>query len=185
MNNPLIFILDTLFDVVCFLFLARFILQASRANYNNPISQGIVKATDPVLRPIRMLVPSYRNLDFSALLAAWLIKILSHALSIGIASEYMPAPAYLIGIGLFDMLRLLLTVYWFALIIIIVLSFVAPGTYHPAAELLAQVTEPVLAPARRLIPPLGGLDFSPILVFMVLILVRDYLLPAIFTSLLT
>jgi YggT family protein len=97
----------------------------------------------------------------------------------------MPGPAYLIGIGLFEMLRLLLTVYWFALIVIIVLSFVAPGTYHPAAELLGQVTEPVLAPARRLIPPLGGLDFSPILVFMILILVRDYLLPAIFTSLLT
>jgi YggT family protein len=185
MNNPLVFIVDTLFGVVCFLFLARFILQASRANYNNPISQGIVRATDPVLRPMRMLVPSYRNFDFSALIAAWLIKILAHALTIGIASQYMPGPAYLIGIGLFEMLRLLLTVYWFALIVIIVLSFVAPGTYHPAAELLGQVTEPVLAPARRLIPPLGGLDFSPILVFMILILVRDYLLPAIFTSLLT
>ncbi len=83
------------------------------------------------------------------------------------------------------MLQLLLTVYWFALIVIIVLSFVAPGTYHPAAELLAQITEPILAPARRLIPPLGGLDFSPILVFMILILIRDYLLTAIFQTLLT
>ena len=104
-------------------------------------------------------------------------------MAIGIQSQYMPGLAYLFGIGLFDMLRLLLTVYWFALIVVIVLSFLAPGSYHPAAALLAQVTEPILAPARRLIPPLGGLDFSPILVFMILILVRDYLLPAIFTSL--
>ena len=89
------------------------------------------------------------------------------------------------AIGLYDVLRLLLTVYWFALIIVIVLSFLAPGSYHPAAALLSQVTEPILAPARRLIPPLGGLDFSPILVFMVLILIRDYLLQAIFTTLLT
>ena len=72
----------------------------------------------------------------------------------------MPGPGYLIGIGLFEMLRLLLTVYWFALIVVIVLSFVAPGIYHPAAELLAQITEPVLAPARRLIPSLGGLDLA-------------------------
>ena len=96
----------------------------------------------------------------------------------------MPGMIQLFGIGLFDTLRLLLTVYWFALIVVIVLSFLAPGSYHPAAALLSQVTEPILAPARRLIPPLGGLDFSPILVFMILILIRDYLLPAIFTSLL-
>jgi YggT family protein len=185
MSNPLVFILDTVFDVICFLFLARLILQASRADFYNPISQGIVKATDPILRPLRLLIPGYRNLDFSAFLIAWLIKVLAHTLSIGIQSQFMPSIAFLFGIGLFDTLRLLLTVYWFALIVVIVLSFIAPGSYHPAAALLTQVTEPILAPARKLIPPLGGLDFSPILVFMILILVRDYLLQAIFTSLLT
>ena len=185
MNNPLVFVVDTVFDVICFLFLARLILQASRAAFYNPISQGIVKATDPILRPMRLLIPGYRNLDLAAFLAAWLIKVLAHTLSLGIASQYMPGVVYLFGIGLFDVLRLLLTVYWFALIVVIVLSFLAPGSYHPAAALLGQITEPILAPARRLIPPLGGLDFSPILVFMILILVRDYLLPAVFTSLLT
>ena len=168
--NPLVFIVDTVFDVVCFLFLARLILQASRADFYNPISQGIVKATDPILRPLRMVIPGYRNLDFSAFLAAWLIKVLAHTMTIGIQSQYMPGMVQLFGIGLFDTLRLLLTVYWFALIVVIVLSFLAPGSYHPAAALLSQVTEPILAPARRLIPPLGGLDFSPILVFMILIL---------------
>ena len=64
------------------------------------------------------------------------------------------------------------------------MSFLAPSSYHPAALLLHQVTEPILAPARRLIPPLGGLDFSPILVFMVLILIRDFMLPELFNTLL-
>jgi len=185
MNNPLVFIVDTVFDVICFLFLARLVLQASRADFYNPISQGIVKATDPILKPMRMLIPGYRNLDFSAFLAAWLVKVLSHTLAIGIQSQFMPGIPYLIGFGLYDVLRDLLTVYWFALIVVIVLSFLSPGSYHPAAALLAQVTEPILAPARRLIPPLGGLDFSPILVFMVLYLVRDSLLPAVFTALLS
>jgi len=185
MNNPLVFIVDTVFDVVCFLFLARLILQASRADFYNPISQGIVKATDPILRPLRIVIPGYRNIDFAAFIAAWLIKVLAYTLSLGIQSQFMPGALSLFAIGLYDVLRLLLTVYWFALIIVIVLSFLAPGSYHPAAALLSQVTEPILAPARRLIPPLGGLDFSPILVFMILILIRDYLLKAIFATLLT
>ncbi len=184
MNNPLVYVIDTVFDVVCFLFLARLILQASRADFYNPISQGIVKATDPVLRPLRVVIPGYRNIDFAAFLAAWLIKVLGHTAALGIESQYMPGFGFLFVFGLFETLKLLLTIYWYALIIVIILSFLAPGSYHPAAALLVQVTEPILAPARRIIPPLGGLDFSPILVFMVLSLVRDYLLPAIFTTLL-
>jgi YggT family protein len=185
MNNAMVFVVDTLFDVVCFLFLARFILQASRADFYNPISQGIVKATDPVLRPLRIFIKGFRNLDIAAFLAAWLVQALAYALILTLSSEYTPGIGFLFGRALFDVLQLLLTVYWFALIVVIVLSFVAPGSYHPMAALLVQVTEPVLAPARRLMPPLGGLDFSPIVVFMLLILIRDYLLPAIFTSLLT
>jgi YggT family protein len=184
MNNPLAYVIDTVFDVVCFLFLARLILQASRADFYNPISQGIVKATDPVLRPLRVIIPGYRNIDFASFIAAWLVKVLAYALVIGIQAQFTPGIGTLFAVGLYDTLRLLLTVYWFALIFVIVLSFIAPASYHPAAVLLHQVTEPILAPARRLIPPLGGLDFSPILVFMILILVRDYLLKAIFESLL-
>ena len=185
MNNPIVFIIDTVFDVVCILFLARFILQASRADFYNPISQGIVKATDPVLRPLRMLIPGFRNLDFAAFIAAWMTKLLAHTLSIGIQSQFMPGALVLIGFGLFEVLQLLLSVYWWALIGVIVLSFLSPGSYHPGTALLAQVTEPILAPARKLIPPFSGLDFSPILIFLMLNLVREYLLPAIFTSLLT
>jgi len=182
MSNALAFIVNTIFDIVCFLFLARLILQACRADFYNPISQGVVKATDPLLKPLRLVIPGYRNFDTAAFVAAWLFKIIGFALVVAINAQYLPGIPYLIARGLFEVLQLLLTIYWFALIIVIVLSFVAPGTYHPAAALLHQVTEPILAPARRLIPPLGGLDLSPILVFMVLILVRDYLLPAVFTT---
>jgi YggT family protein len=182
-SSAVSFIINTIFDIVCFLFLARLILQASRADFYNPISQGVVKATDPFLRPVRMLIPGYRNFDIAALLAAWLTKSVSFALIVSLEADFVPGIPYMTVRGLFEVLRMLLTIYWFALIIVIVLSFIAQGTNHPAAVLLQQITEPILAPARRLIPPMGGLDFSPILVFMVLILVRDYLLPAIFNSL--
>lgn len=175
------FIITSLFDVVCFLFLARFALQASRADFYNPISQGVVKATDPLLKPMRILVPSFRNFDISAFLAAWLFKVIALALIIALNSQSLGI-LYLAGHGLLATLKLLLTIYQVSLIIVIVLSFLAPGTYHPAATLMSQIMEPIVAPARRLIPPFGGLDFSPILVFMVLILIRDYLLPAIFST---
>jgi YggT family protein len=183
MSNALAYVVNTIFDVVCFLFLARLILQACRADFYNPISQGIVKATDPFLRPLRLVIPAYRNFDTSAFLAAWVFEIIGFVLFLAVKSQYLPGAVSLVAYGLFELLRLLLSVYFFALIIVIVLSFIAPGSYHPAAVLLHQVTEPILAPARRVIPPIGGLDLSPILVFMILTVVRDYLLPAIFTAL--
>lgn len=185
MSNALVFIIDTVFDVVCFLFLARLILQACRADFYNPISQGIVKATDPVLKPLRVIIPGYRNIDIASFLVAWLVKIIAFAVLFVISSDYSPNIGYLVVRGLFEVLSLTLTIYWFALIFVIVLSFLAPGSYHPAAVLLHQITEPILAPARRLIPPLGGLDFSPILVFMILILARDFVLPELFNALLS
>ena len=184
MNNGLLFIIDTIFDVVCFLFLGRMILQACRADFYNPISQGIVKATDPLLKPLRAIIPGYRNIDFAAFLVAWLVKSIGFVVLFLVDSAALPGVGYLLIRGLFEVLSLLLTIYWFALIFVIIMSFLAPSTYHPAALLLRQVTEPILAPARRLIPPLGGLDFSPIVVFMVLIFTRDFLLPDLFNALL-
>jgi len=178
MNNAIMFIVGTLFDVVCFLFLARLILQASRADFYNPISQGVVKATDPVLKPLRLVIPGWKNFDASALLSAWLVKILALAILSALGSGFLPPVPQLLAVALFEVLRLLLSVYFFAIIIVVVLSFIAPGGYHPVAALMYQVTEPVMAPARRIIPPLGGLDFSPILVIMVIVLLRDHVLPA-------
>ncbi len=74
---------------------------------------------------------------------------------------------------------LVLDLYFWALIIMVILSWVAPGTYHPGIALLYQLTEPVVAPFRRLIPPMGGLDFSVLFVFLILVVVRDYLLPGL------
>ena len=185
MNDALSFIVGTIFDIICFLFLARFLLQACRADFYNPISQGIIKATDPVLKPVRVVIPTFRNFDIAAFLMAWVVKIVGFAILIALASSYMQGIVSLMLLALYEVLRLLLTIYWFAIIIIVILSFIAPGSYHPAVDLLRQITEPVLAPARKLIPPIGGLDFSPILVFMLLVVIRDYLLRDLFASLLS
>ena len=182
MNNALADIVHALFDVACFLFLARFILQASRADFYNPVSQGIVKVTDPLLRPLRMVIKGFRNFDIAAFVTAWVVQFVAYALITRMGGDQLPILSLAV-LALYQVLQLLLLIYSGALIIVIVISWVAPGSYNPMAELLGQVTEPLLAPVRRFIPPVGGLDFSVMVVLLVLMLIRNYLLPAILLSL--
>ena len=176
MSGVLDDIIGTIFQVACALLLARFILQASRADFYNPISQGVVKATDPLLKPMRVVVPSFKRFDSAAILAAWIFKVVSYALIDVVRWSQIVHPwANLALAGVIGVVELLLNMYLFAIIILVVQSWIAPGSYHPSAVLMQQVAEPILAPARKIVPPFGGLDLSPIVVFLVIGLVNRLL----------
>ena len=179
MSHTLLYVLRGLAPLVTFFFLARFLLQAARADFYNPISQGIVRITDPLLKPLRTVVPGFRGFDLASLLCAWLLQILFLYAEISIAGDYYPGTLFLLIKALFDIATMLLTVYWVLIIISVIASFVAQGSHHPALMLVQQIIEPVMAPARKLIPPIGGLDFSPILVFLLIGVLRDSILPQI------
>lgn len=176
MNDILYYVVNFLLQIVAFLFVVRFLLQLCRADFYNPISQGVVKATDLALKPLRLVLPGYRNLDIAALVAAIAVEaVLILALST-IAGQYAGGAIQILLGGVLRVLLLGLEIIKWSILIVIVASFIAPGSRHPALALLHQLTEPVLAPARRLIPPLGGLDFSPILVFLLLGIVERVLM---------
>lgn len=175
MSSALDFAVRFILEVVTFVFVARFLLQACRVDFYNPISQGLVKATDPVLRPLRMVVPGYRNLDFAAFLAAVVVQIVLIMALYALAGAYVGSVGYIILSGLVQVLLLCLSIFWWAILIVIIAGWVAPGSYHPALALLQQITEPLLAPARSLLPAMGGLDFSPIVVFLILGVVQRLL----------
>ena len=179
MNSAMQFVVGFLLELVCFLFMARFLLQACGADFYNPISQGIVKATDPLLRPLRSILPPYRNLDLAAFAAAWATAGLMHAGFAWIAGGPGRGAVTIIVMGLLHVLLRFINLFWWGILIVIIASFLAPARGHPFLTLLHQVTEPLLAPARRVIPPLGGLDFSPVLVILALGLV-ERLLPQMF-----
>jgi YggT family protein len=169
-----LFLVQALLTIATFAVLLRFILQAVRADFYNPITQGIVRLTDPVLRPLHRVIPSAGGLDLAALLLAVVLQILLiQVLFTGLG------PVTTLVLSGFRLLTLVLDIYFWALIIIVILSWVAPGNAHPAAMLLHQITEPLVAPFRRLIPPMGGLDFSIMAVFLILIVIREYLLPGL------
>ena len=168
MNDVVFYVVTFLFRIISFLFVARFLLQACRVDFYNPLSQGFIKATDPVLQPLRKFLPGYRNLDIASLLAAILADVIMIFAIGALADQMLGTFLQILVSAVIAVALLIVRIFWWSILIVIVASFVAQGSHHPALNLLQQITEPILAPARRLLPAMGGLDFSPILVFLAL-----------------
>ncbi|WP_448653845.1 YggT family protein [Pseudomonas fluorescens] len=175
-NDAAIFIIQTLGSLYLLIVLMRFILQLVRANFYNPLCQFVVKATQPLLKPLRRVVPSLFGLDMSSLVLALLLQILLFVVIL-MLNGYAAFTVLLLPWGLIGIFSLFLKIIFWSMIISVILSWVAPGSRSPGAELVAQITEPVLAPFRRLIPNLGGLDISPIFAFIAIQLLQSWVIP--------
>ena len=176
-------IFNTIAQVFGFLVLLRLLLQLSRASYSNIISQSIIRATEPVLGPIRRIIPSGGALDNAALLVLIAICTLNMAIQQMLAG-YAPNLMQSFALGLYKAGDLWLNVYKYSLIIWIVASFIAPGSYHPALALIGQILEPIMRHARRIMPNIGMFDLSPILVFLAIQILQFNVLPAVVNALL-
>ncbi|WP_095109097.1 YggT family protein [Pseudomonas sp. Irchel 3E20] len=168
LETAAIYVLQTLGSLYLLIVLLRFVLQLVRANFYNPLCQFAVKATQPLLKPLRRVIPSVFGLDMSSLVLALILQVLLMAVTMLLAYGTTGAPLQLLIWAIIGVTALFLKIFFFALIISVILSWVAPGSHNPGAELVNQICEPVLAPFRKILPSLGGLDISPILAFMVL-----------------
>ena len=168
LNTAAVYVLQTLGSLYLLIVLLRFVLQLVRANFYNPLCQFAVKATQPLLKPLRRIIPSLFGLDMSSLVLAILVQLALMALTLLLTYGTTGNPLQLFIWSIIGVTALFLKIFFFALIISVILSWVAPGSHNPGAELVNQICEPALAPFRRLLPNLGGLDISPILAFMVL-----------------
>lgn len=168
LNTAAVYVLQTLGSLYLLIVLLRFVLQLVRANFYNPLCQFAVKATQPLLKPLRRVIPSLFGLDMSSLVLAILVQLALMALTLLLTYGTMGNFLQLMVWALIGVTALFLKIFFFALIISVILSWVAPGSHNPGAELVNQICEPALAPFRKILPNLGGLDISPILAFMVL-----------------
>ena len=162
------YLVQTLGSVYLLIVMLRFLLQLLRADFQNPISQFVIKATHIPSRPIRKLLPTYRTFDGATLVLAILVQWLVIQLTATINGASIIHPGHAISWSVLGIISLVLNIYFYGLLAVIILSWVAPYNNHPAIALLYQIIEPVTAPFRRLIPPLGGLDLSPIFMFLVI-----------------
>lgn len=176
------YIIEALTSLYILVLLLRIWLPFLRADFRNPLAQGILRLTSPLVVPLRRLIPSFGRLDTATVLVAFAIQYAAVFLIvlIYIAFELMAMPT-IITIALTAVVKLIMlsvNLFAFAVIIRVILSWVAPGMHNPATAIIATLSEPVLAPVRRIIPPMGGFDLSPILViiglFALNIVIRGY-----------
>ena len=161
------FLLGFIIDLYIFLVLTRFLLQLVRADFYNPVSQFVVRATNPVLLPLRKMIPGFGGVDVASLVAALVLILLKLVLlTLLFTGGFSADPLQLLIVLFREIARLLLSYLFWAVLIRIVLSWIAPDPYNPVVQVIAQITEPVMAPARKLVPPMGGLDLSPMLVMV-------------------
>ena len=164
--GPIIFLIDVLFGMYILIVMMRFLLQTVRGDFYNPITQVIVKLTNPPLKPLRRIIPGWRGIDFASLVllvALQTVSLLLIGLLAGAFGDGLSVVGLIMAVGT-KLISLTLYIYLISIIIIVILSWVSPGTYNPLAAMLSSITEPIMRPVRKLIPPFSGIDFSPIVV---------------------
>lgn len=177
--NALATVFNALGGLYLLAILLRFLLQIARADFYNPVSQAVVRVTDPMVRVFRTFVPGYRNFDFAALVLAFVVEGIAIYVLILLYGGGFPGIGFLITWSVLGVVYFIINIYWYAIIASIIMSFVMlfSGNMnpHPILLLVWQLTDPVMAPFRKIIPPMGGLDFSPIFVFILLRFILNFL----------
>jgi YggT family protein len=161
----LLFILDALLTLVVVAFLLRLLMPVVLADFRNPIGQAVLQLTNPLVMPLRKLLPPAGRLDLASVVALLAVQLAKIALLRLVAGAGLALAPLVIG-ALRDLASTVLQFYFVAVLIYALLSWVAPGSYSPGAQLLGRICEPLLAPLRRIVPPIGGLDLSALFVLI-------------------
>jgi len=161
------YLISTIIGLYIIIVLLRFLLQVVRADFYNPLSQFIVKATSPILIPLRKMIPGLFGIDIASLLLAYALQLIENGL-LFVVKGVSINPIFLLWYSIGSLLTLILYLYLFAILIYVVISWVSPGTYNPATAIINQIIEPIMRPARKLLPPYSGMDLSPIVVVVAL-----------------
>jgi len=160
--SALIYLVDTLLSLALFVFLARLLLQWARADFRNPLCQAVVSLTNPVILPLRRVLPPVGKIDTASVVAVLLVTVVKVAAILALTGFGTPDGVWWLRACAEELLHTVLWMYFFAILLYALLSMIAPGGYSPMQSVLATLCEPVLRPFRRLIPPIAGIDLSPL-----------------------
>ena len=175
LNETSAYLIQSLLGLVLMVVLVRFLMHLMKADFYNPITQFVLKVTDPLLSPVRRIIPPMFGVDMAALALLLGLQMAALAATLLLNNHPLPNFALLLAWSAIGVAGLLVNFYFFAILATIILSWVAPLSNHPAIHLLYQLTWPVMAPFRRLLPAMGGLDLSPILVFITINILQIFL----------
>lgn len=180
------FLLTTIFGLLTMMFLLRFIMQAFKVSFYNPIGQIVIALTDFAVKPVRRFIPSWKKNDLSTLVLAFITQLLLYLAILGLsgfpfAVADVPVWPSILGLSLLGVVRAVLDIFFYALILHVILSWVNPHT--PIAPVLHSLTQPILGPIQRLMPALGGIDFSPLVAIILLQMINVSMIDTLTRSL--
>jgi YggT family protein len=176
MSQALLFLVDTVLSLLLYVFLLRLMLHWARGNFRNPFAQALLKFSNWLVIPLRRLLPALGRIDSASLVGAYAVSLVKiAAFNLIMFAQTPPAIAWLSAAAI-ELLRSLLWMYFWGIFVYALLSMIAPGIRSPLADLLDSICEPVLQRIRSAVPPIGGLDLSPmwagIIIQVLLILLR-------------
>ncbi len=143
----------------------RFLLQAARADFYNPVCQAIVKITSPLVNPLRRIIPGWRRLDIATLILALVLNTLASYGMVLLTGQQLPV-GMAVSWAVVGLMAFTLNLYFYAMVVLVVASFIAPFSGHPVLLVIFQLLQPFYKLAQRIIPPMGGLDFTPLLLML-------------------
>jgi len=166
-------IIQVAFGIYIFAVLLRFLFQLARVDFYNPISQFLVTFTNPLLKPLRRVIPGLFGIDLASMVLLLILQSIETYLIFWL-TQYTPEILAVVIAAVVELIRLTINVYFYAVLLRVILSWFMPyGMRHnPAGNLLVGLTDPLMRPVQRLIPPLGGLDLSPIVILVSLQLLQ-------------
>ena len=176
MTQPIVLLLRMIFDLVIIFLLMRFSLQLARADFYNPVSQAIVRLTNPLLSPLRRVIPSIKGQDSAALVLAYVVALVFLLVAYTVTGG-IPNPLVLFLLAPLHLLEIMLDMLFWGIIIHAILSWFPSAQQAPAARVLDQLMTPLLTPIRRLIPDLGGIDLSPLALLLLVQIVKISVVP--------
>ena len=182
MGSSAALIFSTVTGIYLFAVLLRFLLQVAKADFYNPVSQAVIKITDPMIRALRTVIPGYKGIDVSSLVLAFVIEAVAICTLITLYGENISNIGYtnIVTCAFAGVLLIIIKIYYYAILASIIMSFVmmfsGSTNPHPLLLLVWQLTEPVMAPVRKIIPSMGGLDFSPIFIFIAIQIIQNFIL---------
>jgi YggT family protein len=175
-TNPIEFLITTVFGLYILAFMLRLLLALLRADFYNPVSQFLVRITNPLIIPVRRVLPSVGKWDTSTITIMLVLQVLAVSLVLLLRGGAISLSAVLVYSAV-ELLSLGINVFLFAILIQVVISWINPGTYNPVTSVLHSLTEPVLRPIRQVIPPVSGFDLSPLVALIGLQILKMLLLP--------
>jgi len=160
--DALIFIVESVLSLAVFAFLLRFLLSLMRVDFRNPLSQAVLSLTNWLVLPLRRVLPPIRRMDTASLVALVAVQLLATFLMFRLRAGALIPVMPLVKLGLISLVTSTIRLFQVLIFVYALLSFIAPGTYSPVVGLLSSLCEPLLRPLRRVLPVIGGLDFSPL-----------------------